>query len=175
MSKRPSKPLNPRAAADVVDAGRTTSKRSSAEAELRELVVKFAADHLRLVNAARRRLRKRLPTAFEVVYEYRDFCVISFSPGERGYEGVFAIRASGAGVKLYFNRGKELTDPNKLLRGSGGLVRSIDLEGESTLNRAEIVDLIDEAVARNPLPFKKTGGRSIVFRPPSAAKRKRRA
>jgi hypothetical protein len=37
----------------------------------------------------RRWLRKRLPTANEVVYEYSDFFVISYSPDEREYEGVF--------------------------------------------------------------------------------------
>ena len=46
--------------------------RRSAEAELRTLIAKFAPAHLRLIGAMRRWLRKRLPTAHEVVYEYRD-------------------------------------------------------------------------------------------------------
>jgi hypothetical protein len=54
-----------------------------------------------------------------VVYEYRDRLVISCSPNERGYEGVFAIRASAEGAKLYFNRGKGLPDPERLLRDAG--------------------------------------------------------
>jgi hypothetical protein len=58
-------------------------------------------------------LRKRLPTAHEVVYEYHDFFVISYSPNERGYEDVLGIRASANGVRLYFNRSKELPDPAK--------------------------------------------------------------
>jgi hypothetical protein len=52
-----------------------------------------------------------MPTAHELLYEYRDFFVISYSPNERGYEWVLAIRASADGVRLYFNRGKELPDP----------------------------------------------------------------
>src|SRR5207302_1762246 len=76
--------------------------RRSAEAELRKLTAKFATARPRLVGAMRRRLRNRLPTAHEVVYEYRDCFVISFSPSERGYEGVLAIRASADGVRLYF-------------------------------------------------------------------------
>ena len=91
--------------------------RRSAEAELRGLVAKFAPAHRRLVGTVRRSLRKRLPTAHEVVYGYRDFFVISFSPSERGYEGVLIIRGSAGGIELYFNRGKELPDPEKLLRG----------------------------------------------------------
>ena len=91
--------------------------RRSAEAELRGLVARFAPAHERLIGAVRRALRKRLPTAHEVVYEYRDCFVISYSPNERGYEGVLAVRASANGVKLYFNRGKGLPDPDEIVAG----------------------------------------------------------
>src|SRR5438132_13958769 len=118
--------------------------RRSAEAQLRTLIAKFAPAHLRLIGAMRRWLRKRLPNAHEVVYEYHDFFVISYSPNERGYEGVLAIRASANGVRLYFNRGKELPDPAKLLQGSGNQTRWINVEGASTLARAAVARLIDE-------------------------------
>jgi hypothetical protein len=147
--------------------------RRSAEAELRTLIDKFAPTHLRLVCAMRRSLRKRLPAAHEVVYEYRDFFVISFSPNEHGYEGVLGIRASADGVKLFFNRCKELPDPAKLLQGSGGQVRSIEIEGPSTLARPEVARLIDEAIARNPVPFASAGRGSVVIRATSAKKRGR--
>ena len=78
----------------------STQARRSAEAQLRTLIAKFAPAHLRLIGAMRRWLRKRLPTAHEVVYEYRDWFVISYSPNERGYEGVLAIRASANGTRL---------------------------------------------------------------------------
>src|SRR5438132_9619341 len=108
--------------------------RRSAEAQVRTLIAKFASARLRLIGAMRRWLRKRLPTAHEVVYEYRDFFVISYSPNEHGYEAVLAIRASADGVRLYFNRGKELPDPEKLLQGSSQ-TRWIHMEGASTLAR----------------------------------------
>ena len=148
--------------------------RRSAEAELRTLIAKFAPAHLRLIGAMRRSLRKRLPTAHEVVYEYRDWFVISYSPNEHGYEGVLAIRASADGVKLYFNRGKELTDPANLLQGSGNQTRSINLEGASTLARPEVARLIDEAIARNRVPFAGAGRGSVVIRSASAKKRRQR-
>src|SRR5438132_5499125 len=116
--------------------------RRSAEAQLRTLIAKFAPAHLRLIGALRRSLLKRLPTAHEVVYEYRDFCVISYSPNEHGYEGVLAIRASADGVKLYFNQGKQLPDPAKLLQGKGSQTRSIDVEGMSTIARPDVASLI---------------------------------
>ena len=148
--------------------------RRSAEAELRTLIAKFAPAHLRLLGAMRRWLRKRLPTAHEVVYEYRDWFVISYSPNEHGYEGVLAIRASANGVKLYFNRGKELPDPEKLLQGSGKQTRSIDVEGASTLARPEVARLIDEALARNRVPFARAGRGLVVIRSTSAKQRRRR-
>ena len=113
----------------------------------------------------RRSLRKRLPTAHEVVYEYRDCFVISYSPNERGYEGVLAIRGSADGVRLYFNRGKGLPDPEKLLQGSGGQTRWIHVEGASTLARPAVASLIDEAIARNGVPFAPpAGGRWSIVR-----------
>jgi hypothetical protein len=148
--------------------------RRSAEAELRTFIDKFAPAHLRLITAMRRWLRKRLPTAHEVVYEYRDFFVVSYSPNERGYEGVLGIRASADGVKLFFNRCKELPDPAKLLQGSGSQVRSIDVEGASTITRPEVARLIDEAIARNPVPFESAGRGSVVIRSTSAKKRRSR-
>ena len=148
--------------------------RRSAEAEFRTLIAKFAPAHLRLIGAVRRWLRKRLPTAHEVVYEYRDWIVISFSPNEHGYDGVLAIRASADGVRLYFNRGKELPDPAKLLQGSGNQMRSINVEGASTLARPEVARLIDEAIARNPVPFASAGRGSVVMSRSTSAKQRQR-
>jgi hypothetical protein len=146
--------------------------RRSAEAEVRRLIAKFAPAHVRLIGAMRRSLRKRLPTAHEVVYEYRDCFVISYSPSEHGYEGVLAIRGSANGIKLYFNRGKELPDPGKLLQGSANQVRSIDMEGASTLARPAVARLIEEAIAHNRVPFARAGRGPVVLR--SASVRGRR-
>ncbi len=150
------------------------AERRAAAAQLRILIARFAPEHARLVAAVRRSLRKRLPGAHEVVYEYRGFFVISYSPSGRGYEGVLAVRADADGVKLYFNRGKELPDPEKLLRGSGTMARSINLESASTLARPDVAALIDEAIARNRVPFARNGNGSVTIRSTSANKRPRR-
>src|SRR5215467_3779784 len=156
---------------EVPGSTQSAAARRSAEAYVRTLIDKFAPAHLRLIAAMRRWLRKRLPTAHEVVYEYRNWFVISFSPNEHGYEGVLGIRASADGVKLFFNRSHELPDPAKLLQGSGKQCRSIDVEGASTLARPEVARLIDEAIARNPVPFARAGRGPVVIRSTSAQKR----
>ena len=87
----------------------------------------------------------------------RDCFVISYSPSERGYEGIFAIRGSADGVKLYFNQGKELPDPEKLLKGSGNQARSMNVDDASILDSPAVARLIEEAIARNPVPFAGSG------------------
>jgi len=147
--------------------------RRFAEAQVRRLIAQFAPADERLIGAIRRWLRKRLPTAHELVYEYRDAFVISHSPNEHGYEGVLAIRASADGVRLYFTRAKHLPDPEKLLQGSAQ-ARWIHIEGASTLTRPAVARLVDEALARNRVPFARTGRGPVVVRSPSARQRRRR-
>ena len=174
VKKEPSGRRSVQVEVEVPGSTQSAVARRSAEAQLRTLIAKFAPAHLRLIGAMRRSLRKRLPIAHEIVYEYRDFFVISYSPNEHGYEGVLAIRASANGVSLYFNRGKELPDPAKLLQGSGKQTRSINLEGASTLARLEVASLIDEAVVCNLVPFEGAGRGSVVIRSASAKQRRRR-
>lgn len=155
-----------RRAVEVQVPGSTQSamERRAAEVELRALVTKFTPNEFRLVTAMRRSLRKRLPTAHEVVYEYRDSFVISFSPSQHGYEGVLAIRGAADGVRLYFNQGKDLPDPENLLQGTASKVRFINVEGGSTLARPAVARLIDEAIASNRVPFERGGRGSMVIR-----------
>ena len=173
VKKEPSGRRSVQVEVEVPGSTQSAVARRSAEAQLRALIDKFAPAHLRLIGAMRRWLRKRVPTAHEVVYEYGNLgaVVVSFSPNERGYEGVLAIRATADGVKLYFNQGKELPDPAKLLQGSSQ-ARWIDVEGASTLARPEVARLIDEAIARNRVPFVGAGRGSVVIRSTSAKKRR---
>ena len=173
VKKAPSGRRSVQVEVEVPGSTQSAVARRSAGAQVRAGIAKFAPAHLPLIGAMRRWLRKRLPTAHEVVYEYRDWFVISYSPNEHGYEGVLVIRATADGVKLYFNRGKELPDPEKLLQGSAQ-TRWIDVEGASTLARPAVARLIDEAIARNRVPFARAGRGSVVIRSASAKQRRRR-
>jgi len=157
----------------LADCPQSPAERRAAEAEVRKLIARFTPDELRLVAAMRKALQKRMPTAHVVVYEYRDCFVISFSPSEKGYEGVFAIRGSADGVKLYFNQGRDLPDPEKLLQGTSQ-TRFVDVETASTLVRPAIARLIDAALAHNRIPFASAGRGSVVVSPSTAARSKTR-
>lgn len=173
VKKKPSKRSSVQVRVAVPASTQSAAARRSAEAELRTMIDEFVPKHLRLIGAMRRSLQKRLPAAHEVVYEYRNLgaVVISYSPNEHGYEGVLVIRATADGVKLYFSRGKELPDPEKLLQGAAQ-TRWIDVEGASTLARPAVARLIDETIARNPVPFARAGRGSVVIRSTSAKKRR---
>ncbi len=141
----------------------TPTERKKVDAEVKRLIEKLASSQVRLVASIRRRLRERLPTAFELVYGYRDWIVISFSPSAKGYEGVLAIHANDDGVKLYFQRGKELPDPQKLLKGSGKQARWIQVEGLATLKRKEVDELIEKAIGASSVPFSTTEGGNLII------------
>jgi len=164
-----------RTPAKAPSASQPAAERRSAEAELRALVAAFAPTHARLVAAVRRWLRKRLPAAHEVIYEYRDSFVVSFSPDGHGYEGALAIRGGADGVSLYFNRGKELPDPARLLQGSGKQVRALDVAGASTLARPEVARLVDEAIARSGVAYGRAGRGSVVVRETTARRGRTRS
>lgn len=172
--KSPSPRKLARRATKAAEAAQSPSQRRSAEAVLRGLIDKFAPAHLRLVGTARRSLIKRLPTAHEIVYEYRDCFVISYSPSDKGYQGVLALRGSEEGVRLYFNQGKALRDPEKLMRGSGTQARWIPLDAASTLTRPAVSSLIEQAIANSPFPFDKTEPGSVILRTAAAKKAPKR-
>ena len=152
----------------------SAAERRAAEAQLRFLIDTYATEQRRLIGAVRRWLQKRLPTAHELVYEYRDVVVICYSATGRGFEGVFGIHANADGVKLYFNRGQELSDPAKLLQGSGKATRAIHVENAAMLRRPEVAALVEAAIALSPSPFAADGRGTLTVRPTAAQQRRQR-
>jgi hypothetical protein len=167
------KPLQVKA--EMAGSAQSAAQRKSAEAELSKLIAKYTPTEVRLISALRKSLQKRLPTANEVVYEYENLgaVVISYSPSEQGSEGVLAIRASAEGVKLYFNQGKDLPDPEKLLKGTSQ-TRFIDIESVATLKRPPVMSLIEKAIAHNRVPFALDGRGAVIIRSTAAKKRPQR-
>jgi hypothetical protein len=144
--------------------GQSPADRKAAEGAVRRMIATHAPAHARLIAAARKRVRDRLPTAFELAYEYKSWIVFSFSPTAHGHQGVLAVRADEDGVKLYFQVGKGLPDPERLLRGSGTKVRYIALEGTAALRRPAVDALIEAALKQNRVPFAASGKGPLVIR-----------
>jgi hypothetical protein len=144
------------------------------EAQLEGFLAKYTAEVAGLARAALVKMRKRLPGAIEMVYDNYNALVIGLSPSERPSEAVFSIALYPRWVTLFFLQGKNLRDPEKLLKGSGSRVRSIVLESAGTLDDPAVEDLIAEALERAAKPFDFAQERKLVIRAIAAKQRPRR-
>ncbi len=128
------------------------------------LIDKLAPGPQKVMRGARTALKKRFPTANELVYEYARSLVISYSATERGGEAVVALSATAEGVTLHLNHGPELKDPHGLLQGNGRAMRQIPLESARTLSRPEVIALINAAAKLSKPALAKTGKGILVIK-----------
>ena len=96
---------------------------SESEKQLKSFIEKFEPRHQALIRAVRKALRKRFPTANELIYDNYNFFVIGFGPNDRPSDCIVTIAAAANGVGLCFVRGTSLPDPNKVLGWVHRLVR----------------------------------------------------
>src|SRR5690242_15154240 len=87
--------------------------------QLDTFIGKFDSPNQSLIRATRKALRKRFPTAHELVYDNYNFFVIGYSPTVRPSDSLVSIAAAANGVGVCFIRGAKLADPKKLLSGNG--------------------------------------------------------
>ena len=122
---------------------------TGAETQLASYFAMYPPATAKLGKTLRAKLRARLPGLFEIVYLYenQDALVISYSPTERGYEGVCTLSVYPDVVKLGFVQGAALSkaDPNKLLQGRGKGVRYVPLSAVADFDRVEVETLIAAA------------------------------
>ena len=146
-------------------------KAASAAAELAALIAKFDPAIKNKFKAVRAALRKRFPTANELVYEYASSLVISYSPSEHGIQGVVGISATAEGVRLYLTLATRLPDPGGILQGKGSQARYVELVKPSDLKRPEIEALVAAAVKQGKPPLAKPGGGELIIKSTAAKKR----
>lgn len=151
-----------------------TAKSTSASAQLRRFIAKFDKQNQSLLRLARTKLRKRFPTAHELVYDNYNFFVIGYSPTERPSDSIVSLTSNASGAGLCFIRGATLPDPAGLLNGSGNQTRFIRLPTADVLDAPDVRALITAAERQSKVPFSKTGRGSLVIRSVSAKQRPRR-
>src|ERR1700690_484907 len=151
-----------------------SSPKNNAEGQLAGCIDKFAPEMAKVIRAVRKALRKRLPTANELVYDNYNFFVIGYDPTERPSDCILSVAAGANGVGLCFIRGASLPDPRKTLLGSGKQTRFIRIESAEVLARPEVEALIVAAVAKSKPPLPSIGKRKLIIRSVSAKQRPRR-
>jgi hypothetical protein len=156
--------------------GSKTALAGSADAEekLQSFIDKFEPRTGALIRAVRRALRKRLPTANELVWDNYNFFVIGYSATERPSDSIVALAAGANGVGLSFYRGAMLPDPKKILLGTGSQNRFIRLESADRLARPEVEALVAAAISQARTPLPASSRRKLIIRSISAKQRPRR-
>lgn len=144
-------------------------------AQLQSYIDRLDPKIQKLLQAVRTALRKRFPTANELAYDYITFVVISYSPSDRGIEGIVAVSARPTGVFLYFNQGTQLPDPNKILQGSGKQTRFIQLETASRLTHPEVEALMTATIEQAKIPFPAEGKGNLIIKSDASKKKPRRS
>ncbi len=152
----------------------TDSGAASAERQVRAFIRKFGPNDQRLIRAVRSAVRKRFPTANELVWDNYNFLVIGYSPTERPSDSIVSIAARANGVGLCFIHGAKLPDPKKLLLGSGKQTRFIRLESANELLHPHIEALMAAAIDRAKVPLPAKGRGRLVVRSIAAKQRPRR-
>ena len=147
---------------------------ATAKSQLRAFIEKFGAGDQRLIRAVRSAVRRRLPTANELVWDNYNFFVIGYSPTERPSDAIISIAARANGLGLCFIHGARLPDPKKLLQGSGNQTRFIRLESADQLAHPNVEALLAAAVARAKTPLAASGRGKLIIRSISAKQQPRR-
>jgi len=130
----------------VTLAGATTMPSKSPEQQLAGFLDKFTPEVASRARAARAKMRKLLPGAVELVYDNYNALAIGFGPTERASDAIFSIAVYPRWVSLFFLKGAKLSDPQKLLKGSGNKVRHIVLENLAILDKPAVRELIAQAL-----------------------------
>src|SRR5277367_4815164 len=139
---------------------KTRKKTASAANQIASFIAKFDPKIAKQIRACRATLRKRFPTANEIIYDNYNFFVIGYCSTERSSNCIVSIAANSKGVGLSFYWGATLPDPHKILQGSGSQNRFIRLPTPQTLSDPKVTALINAAAAQAKTPLR-TGDRGI--------------
>ncbi len=147
-------------------------------ADVEKQIDGFLSAYLPEVEAAardaRRRMRKRLPDAFEMVYDNYNALVFGYSFSERPSEAILSLAIMPQWVTLCFLFGAKFDDPKKILRGEGNQVRNIRLGSPGDFDSEDVSGFIEQAIRTSPATRDSKRPGTTVVRSISKKQRPRR-
>ena len=146
----------------------------SAEDQLASFLAKFTPEVAALAKSIRTAMRKRYPSALELVYDNYNALAIGYCPSERPSEGIFSIAVFPQWVSLFFLQGAQLNDPDKILKGSGNVAKHIRLPSAKTLSEPAVAALMAEATHKAKVPLDPDNKHRLIIRSVAATQRPRR-
>lgn len=143
--------------------------------QLASFMAKYSPSIAKEGRAALARIRRLVPGATELVYDNWNGLVVGFGPSARPSEAVVSLLMASDHVTLCFIQdGPSLPDPQKLLKGSGNVVRHVRLTSARDLDAPAVRALVKTAVARSDVPFATGKRRELVIKSISPKQRPRR-
>jgi len=153
---------------------KSIKKDASAERDLQAFIDRYTPEIATLARACLKKMRAKLPSAVQLNYDNYNALAIGFGPSERASDAIFSIVLYPRWVTLFFLQGAGLPDPNKLLKGSGKVVRHIVLAAVADLDKPAIQALMTIALNRARAPIDPAAPGNIEIRSVSAKQRPRR-
>jgi len=144
------------------------------EAQIEGFIARFTDQVAADIRAARAEMRRRLPGAFELVYDNYNALALGYGPTEKTGQAVFSLACFPRRVSLCFLRGASLEDPKGVLTGEGNQVRFLPLTPLSILDEPDVRDLWDRALANAVAPIGPAGAGRTIVKSISAKQRPRR-
>ena len=152
----------------------TPSPSASSARQLEGFTAKYEPWVAKLARVCRRAMRRRLPTANELVYDNYQFLAIGYCPNERPSDAIVSLAISPKGVSLCLIHGAKLPDPDGIMQGEGKQTRFVRLASANTLSEPAVRRIIDAAIARHHVSLPKTGRGKLIIRAISKKQRPRR-
>jgi hypothetical protein len=143
--------------------------------QLAAFLAKYEPEVAALAKGALARLRKRLPGAYELVYDNYNALAIAFSPRDTSAAAIFSIAVYPRWVSLFFAQGARLPDAEKLLKGSGNKMRHIVLAAAEDIGSPDVELLISAALKLAGDPIDPTARRRLIVKAVASKQRPRRA
>jgi Domain of unknown function (DU1801) len=147
---------------------------STPRGQLDSFIEKFSPQVAAIARHALRIMEKRLPGATRIVYDNYNALAIGFGPSDRASDAVFSIAVFPRWVSLFFFQGVALSDPDRLLKGTGTRIRHIVLNDARELDLPAIRALMKEALAIADPPIPAHSKAPLIIRSVSAKQRPRR-
>jgi hypothetical protein len=116
------------------------------ESQIDTFLAKYSPEVSAQLRSARTHLRAMFPLGYELVYDNYNALVFAFSSTERASGAFLSVAGYPKWVNLFFSHGAGLSDPGRLLQGSGSRVRSIRLQSAEYLLEPAVQALISQAM-----------------------------
>jgi hypothetical protein len=144
--------------------------------QLAGFIAKFSPAIAKDARAALVRMRRLIPAgAVQFVYDNWNGLVVGFGPNERPSDAIVSLLVTPDHLTLCFiSDGPSLPDPDKLLKGSGNVVRHVRLASPGDLDGASIKALVKAAIAQSDVPFPRGGRSKLIIKSISPKRRPRR-